>query len=166
MSVPLTELAKKYSHPTGPDHKIIAGTGKSGLTPLPPRSPLASKVEKKRRENLERYQRKRCHGFTVTQLVQMEAFAPLWKSWRDEGRAAAKRAQPMTEAQNVLKSVFPRSLAYKGEVVMPLHPLFMRKHWRDKLPKGQARFTLPGGRHGNWCVSFNLIWPIGSMLTK
>lgn len=71
---PLTELAKKYTHPTGPKHTEIARTGKSGLTPLStPISP--SPAEQARYEELDLYQRDRFKAFSTKDLVDIDAFA-------------------------------------------------------------------------------------------
>lgn len=74
-TVPLTDLARKYTHPTGSEHIGIAGTGKSRLTPLPtPISP--TETERARYEELDLYQRVRFQELSTQDLVDLNAFAP------------------------------------------------------------------------------------------
>jgi len=59
----LTDLAKKYTHPTGPDHVVISHYEPfmSGLTPLEP-GPFASVVDRDVYKDLRDYQIERFRG--------------------------------------------------------------------------------------------------------
>jgi len=55
----LTALAQKYTHPTGPEHTIIANTGKSGLTPIANDDGAITNLQRNQRRA---YQRRRFYG--------------------------------------------------------------------------------------------------------
>jgi len=83
----LTVLATKHTHTTGPEHRLIAYTRKSGLTPLTPIPQgmlLAPNAEFQVR--LHNYKEEQCEGFKTSALAVMEAFAPLYEGWGVEGR--------------------------------------------------------------------------------
>jgi hypothetical protein len=128
---PLSELAIRYKHPAGKNHKIIAHTGKSGLTPVYVplhHGSLLSRHQHEYIKELEIYQRRRCMGFTVQQLVDMEAFGPYYNEWAVEGRVEGG-----TDFEELTSSI-------------PIHPLFARPKWErprvnhmGKIPVGQGR---------------------------
>lgn len=144
MAHPLTELAKIYTHPTGETHKIIAHTGKSGLSPvnIPP-SILPSLSESQRRYILElrHYQRFRCSGFSAQQLVDIEAFAP------------AHISQTVNGGQDI-------ETALEDLQVIPIHPLFSNHKWKNFRFKHIGNIPLGNGRPGYFEVSGKLIYGV------
>lgn len=130
----LSGLAVKYGHPDGKIHKIIANTGKSGLTPVehPPRHRPVSKSQQKYIKTLEKYQQKHCRGFTTQELVELESFAPLYRERDTVGHART-------------------GLGSFGEE-MPIHPLFARPKWEYPLPAHMGKIPLPEGLPGYWEV--------------
>jgi len=148
----LTELAKKYKHPEGKKHDIIKYTGKSGLTPLgPPDRCPQTEEEKKQRDEFEIYQRTRCLGFTVAELVALEAFAPLYDGYGHENRAPIVRAQLMTEAHFAAQNELPPERVDQNPTV-PLHPIYQRKNWTNRLFLNRERFFVDDD-YGEWGVS-------------
>ncbi|CZR58456.1 uncharacterized protein PAC_08348 [Phialocephala subalpina] len=73
LGIPLTTLAQRDTHPTGEKHKILAGTGKSGLTPIPPN-------ERDRNEDLDIYQKSLFWGFSTQDIESVGGFAPSYFS--------------------------------------------------------------------------------------
>ncbi|KAE8454261.1 hypothetical protein EG329_005186 [Mollisiaceae sp. DMI_Dod_QoI] len=127
-----TELAKKYSHPTGnwlaiADNRVLRNTGKSGLTPLLPldvNQLLTEATERQyaRHVELEIYQRRRLIGFTAAEMQTLEALAGLEKS----------------------------SMNY--HLNTPVHPVFERRWWMSQrdLPKHRALIPILGDHDGPW----------------
>lgn len=81
-----TKLGRKYGHPFGERHKIIANTGKSGITPL--QSPYAPRdhltaAQLLYRDDYNEYQINRCFGFTAHELEELDA---LHQRMRNLGR--------------------------------------------------------------------------------
>lgn len=137
MAQPLTELARKYTHPIGPDHKIIAYTGKSGMSPV--HVPLAtqpglSQNQRKYILVLEAYQRGRFHKFTVQQLVDLEAFAPSYTS------------KKVDEKED-------REIDFANLQSIPIHPLFAKSRWKTSIYKHVGKIPLGNGRPGYFEVS-------------
>jgi len=131
----LTELAAKYKHPTGKFHKVIAHSGKSGLTPvaeLRPDAPVPF-AEVKNQDKIKLYQKARSRGFTMQLLVDMEAFAPLYKSWLNEGYEEGGGIDFMS-------------------LQTPIHGIFVRENWERPLWDHLGRFPLGNGRRGYWEV--------------
>jgi hypothetical protein len=139
----LTDLAKRYTHPTGRNHATLANTGKSGLTPIPPypeNRPLPSQTERERIAQLEAYQMWRFLGFRIQNLVEMEAFAPSYKS------------------DLALYEQFRQGSAanFKGlGANVPVHPLFSRNKWAKACFKSRPWYLLPGGKSGHWQVTYS-----------
>jgi len=123
----LTELAKRYGHPKGPEHKAIAFTGKSGLTPIDPLFPNTNLAFA---DALEKYQRLRFYNFTTQELVDLESFAPQYNGYEVGG----KTVDPIT-LQNFADKV-------------SIHPVYTRDKWGTESRKSHPRFPLPGGRSG------------------
>lgn len=133
---PLTVLAQKYSHPRGPDHSIVAYTGKSGLTPVEPpnpRGPFPPSKQKEYLRELEEYQQWRTQGFTTYELEKLEAFAPVYQNWVLDG--------------------MPDDGLDLDQWDVPIHPLYQRENW-DCLPSGDVgRMPIGNGHTGVWTVS-------------
>jgi hypothetical protein len=136
---PLSELATRYTHPAGKNHKIIAHTGKSGLTPVYVplhHGLLLSRHQHEYIKELEIYQRRRCVGFTVQHLVDMEAFAPYYNEWSVEGRVEG-------------------GIDFEGlKMHMPIHPLFARPKWEGSSVSRIGKIPVGQGRPGYFEVSF------------
>jgi len=127
---PLSDLAQRYSHPTGPVSAVLAYTGKSGLTPIPSPSldpPFRTEEEQKYINKLELYQRSRFNGFTIKQIHDLDAFAPLFKTRKDVDFLSL-------------------------EANFPIHPLFERDRWSTARSKTHPRVRLPSGGLGYWEV--------------
>lgn len=149
----LTELARKYTNPVGDQHDIIGDTGKSGLTPLTPLDGSSlTEAEKLKRLEFEIYQRKRCLGFTVSELMSLEAFAPLYNGYKDENRAPVMKAQRMTEAHYADQTEHPQERVANHEATMPIHPIYERENWTKDLPINRARYFVDE-KLGEWGVS-------------
>jgi hypothetical protein len=137
MAQPLTELAKKYTHPTGPKHKIIAHTGKSGMSPV--YIPLGiqpglSANQRKYIEVFEAYQRGRLHKFSAQQLVDLEAFAPFYTS-------------------PTLDGIEDIGIDFANLQSIPIHPLFAKSRWTSSPYKHIGKYPLGNGRPGYFEVS-------------
>lgn len=76
LGVPFTELALKYTHPIGRLHKVLAGTGKSGLTPIASPQVPNSPNQQRQNDRYERHQRSLFFSFSTQELVKVQAFAP------------------------------------------------------------------------------------------
>jgi hypothetical protein len=137
---PLTELAERYTHPTGPNHSTIAYTGKSGLTPITPyptNLPFRDREEREYNIQLEAYQLWRFCGFRTQQLDEMEALAPTYRS-------------RFTTAEKLKQG---RGVNFKGlGSSVPIHPLYTRDKWETRFRASRPRFLLPGGKSGYWEV--------------
>ncbi|XMA16154.1 hypothetical protein WAI453_008945 [Rhynchosporium graminicola] len=137
-----TALARIYGHPTGKkgeiDHKILKTKTslKSGLTPSFPLPFSADKNKDHRR--LEAYQRIRFHGFSAAELQVSESLAP----YHDPAD------------KKLLNSATSTNFTW------PIHPVFARPRWQEKLPKHQALFPLGNGRPGFWQVDHLAVWRI------
>jgi hypothetical protein len=131
----LSELAQKYTHPTWQDYAVLAGTGKSGYTPIRPIDPGENPREfaRIREEDQRQLQRHRFLGFTTQELVDMEAFAPTFQPSFD------------VEALNPTESF--RSF--------PIHSMLLREKWTHPTNHASPPFLLPGGT-GIWKVN-NLV---------
>ena len=68
--LPHTQLAVRYTHPKGSRHKVLAFTGKSGLTPLPR---ISDETDLRLHVALTSYQEGRFQNFTTRELDDMEA---------------------------------------------------------------------------------------------
>lgn len=131
---PLTELAEKYTHPTGPLHDAIGFTGKSGLTPV---TKEQLEFDENGATRLEKYQRRRFRAFTTRELHDMGVFAPTYESREDT---------------DGMRYVGVDYYAGFDHVLFPLHPLFYQTKWGRGRPKAVPRFSLPGGKSGLWEV--------------
>lgn len=133
---PLTVLAEKYLHPRGQDHRIVAYTGKSGLTPVEPPDPggpFPSSNQKEYLRALEDYQQWRNLGFTTYELEKLEAYAPLYHNW-------------------VLDGMLNDGLDL-DQWDVPIHQLYQRENW-DCLPSGDVgRVPIGNGHIGGWTVN-------------
>lgn len=134
----LTALAKRYTHPTGEDHKVVAHTGKSGLTPVKPQDPAGpfpSRSQKRYIKVLEAYQEYRTDGFNTQRLMELEAFAPLY-NWYIE---VMEVGGVDFDARHV-----------------PIHPFFARQKWDKHAWMHLGRVPIGKGRTGFWDVRFLL----------
>lgn len=132
----LTALAQKYTHPTGEGHEIIARTGKSGLTPVRPPLPYGPFPTANQRDylqELENYQRGRNPGWTLFELVQLEAFAPLYNNW-------------------LLDGMVDGGIGF-DQLNVPIHKLFVRTKWDQINWTHKGRVALGNEGPGFWTVS-------------
>lgn len=134
---PLTALATRYKHPTGRRHKIIAHTGKSGLTPVdyPPKQTLSIN-QLDYIEELVHYQVARCLNFSTQDLVNLEAFAPYYNAWSIEGREDG-------------------GIDLKKLKSVPIHPLYAKYKWEQMKFHHVGKIPLGRGRPGEFEVSPN-----------
>ncbi|CZR51320.1 uncharacterized protein PAC_01195 [Phialocephala subalpina] len=117
----LTTLADKYTHPVGEDHKEIAGTGKSGMTPSS--SPIfPTGYQQRRYEALDAYQRRRFEAFSTREIEDVEAFAPL----------------------------FPTTSLLFTVPTNQINPLFELNKWNVGNPNSVPLFRMPGQAGGYW----------------
>jgi hypothetical protein len=138
--IELTPLAKRYTHPIGRKHAVLAYTGKSGLTPITPYSekgPVLNPDKKKRTAQLEEYQLWRFNGLRTQQLVEIEAFAPTYKS----------QLNIYEQAKQGL------GVNFQGlGLSVPIHPLYAKVNWENTCLKTKPWYILPGGKSGHWQV--------------
>jgi hypothetical protein len=118
----LTSLAKKYTHPTSKNHRVISGTGKSGMTPLGLPLQLPSPRLQRRNEELDTYQRNRFKGFSTQELEDLQAFA----------------------SSHPLDSV--------PETTNPVNPPFDHQKWASSKMNSVPFLLLPGSRDRYWEV--------------
>lgn len=133
----LTALARIYGHPVGDFNKILAYTGKSGLTPIepPPRGPPYRTIaEELYLQTLEKYQRIRSRGFATAEFHDQGAFAPWFNS------------------SNVDLATLERDF--------PIHPIYQQERWsKQAATRTRPRFRLPGGGLGYWdALNDNIVW--------
>jgi hypothetical protein len=135
----LTELAVRFGHPTGRDHKIIANTGKSGLTPVyVPRHIRASLSQEQRNyiKALELYQRDKALAFTIQDLADLEAFAPYYKSWPLDGRE-------------------DDGIDFETLKTIPIHPLYAKSKWDRTRLNNIGKIPLGSHKSGYFEVCRN-----------
>ena len=133
----LTELAVRYTHPTGRSHKIIAHTGKSGWSPVNVPLHLRASLSQKQHnyvKALESYQRAASHCFTVQDPVALEAFAPHYESWSLEGRE-------------------DDGIDIDRLNTIPIHQLFSKSKWQKSRLNHIGRIPLGLGRSRYFEVS-------------
>lgn len=121
----LTTLAGKYTHPVGTYHKVIAGTGKSGMTPIS--SPVfPNRNQRRRYEELDAYQRRRFEAFSTKEIEDVEAFAPSFPT-------------------DTLPFPIPTN---------QINPLFGPSKWNVNNPDSVPLFLMHGQAGGYWQVSY------------
>lgn len=108
--------------------KIIAFTGKSGLSPLESTAPF-NEAQQRYREEYLRYQRDRLYGFTTAELIENQAFAP-------EYQATSETPVSESELRN-----------------LPVHELFNKSKWQFRPWRHEALYPLYyDGIDGFWDV--------------
>jgi hypothetical protein len=133
---PLTDLGKRYTHPTGPLHDAIGHTGKSGMTPV---TETQLELETDRANGIEAYQRKRFRSLTMREVHGIGAFAPLHES------------RPSQDGMRPIGVDYSAGFDYFA-YAYPFHKVFHRRNWSIDKPVALPRWLLPGGKSGYWEV--------------
>lgn len=133
---PLTQLARKYTHPIGRHHELIARTGKSGLTPIQSvheNGPFPTKNQQGVINDIGNYQKWRALGFTTAELVNLQAFAPEYNYWILDG--------------------MPNGGINFDQLNVPIHNLFARHNWDKHDWKHLGKVPIGNGVPGYWTVN-------------
>ncbi len=123
----LTDLAKRYGHPKGPEHKAIAFTGKSGLTPIDPMFPAPIWSSQMSSRNI--------NDCAFTTLLSKS-----WLIWNH----LLHNKMGTRDVERRLAEFPCKKLADK----LSIHPFYARDKWDIKSRKSHPRFALPWGRRG------------------
>jgi hypothetical protein len=117
----------------------IAGTFKSGFTPL---SPFVNGRAGIRKRRIHNYQKKRFYGFSADELVKL-------------GVMAAVGPDPYDESFEDFETGQPIGPGYAGELDNPIHPIYQASQWerRSKMLKSRALVPVRGDTGGYWVVS-------------
>ncbi|KUJ15687.1 uncharacterized protein LY89DRAFT_734841 [Mollisia scopiformis] len=149
-----SKLAQKYSHPSNSDcprtvlsHSPIAGTFKSGLTPLP----LSATGWTQDQRLIHNYQKRRLVGFSSSDMEKLGALAAIPNERFGDDSSL--------EAVTAVMRVDDGAMSWLDN---PIHPMYDRERWvkLSEMPLHSAPIPVRGDAEGYWLAENPHVWDI------